>query len=58
MTAEEYEIIVSADKPQIVETIPGWAHNITNIGTDEMILVLWANEIFNPALPDTFEHNL
>ena len=39
---------------RIVETVPGWTHNITNIGDDEMIVMLWANEIFDREKPDTF----
>ena len=41
-------------KDRIVETVPGWTHDITNIGDDEMIVMLWANEVFNRARPDTF----
>ena len=33
-------------------------HNITNIGKDEMIVIIWANEIFNPDKPDTIAYNL
>ena len=32
---------------------PGWAHDITNVGDDELIVMLWANEIFDRARPDT-----
>ena len=53
VTNEYYEILASGDIPQVVETSPGWAHNITNIGENEMIVMLWANEIFNSASPDT-----
>ena len=42
-----------AAKARIVETVPGWTHNITNIGDDELIVMLWANEIFDRARPDT-----
>jgi UDP-2-acetamido-2,6-beta-L-arabino-hexul-4-ose reductase len=42
------------ESPQIVETIPGWAHDITNIGDCELIVMLWANEIFDRSTPDTF----
>ena len=38
---------------QIVETVPGWAHDITNVGDDELIVMLWANEIFDRSRPDT-----
>lgn len=53
MTDERYEIDVSGDQPMVVETIPGWAHDITNTGHDELIVMLWANEIFDRARPDT-----
>jgi UDP-2-acetamido-2,6-beta-L-arabino-hexul-4-ose reductase len=52
-TNETYEIITNGDEPEIVETVPGWTHNITNIGDEEMIVMLWANEIFDRAKPDT-----
>ena len=42
-----------AIEPTVVETIPGWAHDITNIGTDELVVMLWANEIFDRDRPDT-----
>ena len=47
VTGETIEIITSGEKSTIVETIPGWAHNIKNIGDYEMAVMLWANEIFN-----------
>lgn len=53
-TGENHELITSGDKAQIVETVPGWTHDITNIGVDEMVVMLWANEIFDRAKPDTF----
>lgn len=54
VTNETHEVRVSGESPQVVETVPGWSHNVTNIGDDEMIVLLWANEVFDPALPDTF----
>lgn len=53
LTDETYEILISGETPQVVETVPGWTHDITNIGADEMVVMLWANEIFNQARPDT-----
>lgn len=53
-TGEAYELVTSGDKAEIVETVPGWTHDITNIGSDEMIVMLWANEVFDRARPDTF----
>jgi UDP-2-acetamido-2,6-beta-L-arabino-hexul-4-ose reductase len=53
-TGEKYELVTSGEKAQIVETVPGWTHDITNIGQDEMVVMLWANEVFDREHPDTF----
>lgn len=53
ITREKYELTVSSDIYQIVETVPGWTHDITNVGSDELIVMLWANEIFDRTAPDT-----
>lgn len=45
-------------KPQIVDTIPGWTHDITNVGLSEMIVMLWANENFEPEKPDTYANTV
>lgn len=52
-TGQAHELVTSGDKAEIVETVPGWTHDITNIGSDEMIVMLWANEVFDRARPDT-----
>lgn len=54
MTNEEYTLDTSGEKAEIVETVPGWTHDITNIGDDEMVVMLWANEIFDRENPDTY----
>ncbi|VTU17398.1 thioester reductase domain protein [Variovorax sp. PBL-H6] len=53
-TGEAYEFTTKGDEAEIVETAPGWTHDITNIGQDEMIVMLWANELFDRAKPDTY----
>lgn len=53
ITNEMFSITVSSDQPEVVETIPGWAHDIRNTGETELIVVLWANEIFDHNNPDT-----
>jgi len=58
LTNEYYELTVSGDQPIVVETVPGWTHDITNAGTCEMIVMLWANEVFDPDVPDTFAKKL
>lgn len=54
LTQALHEILTSGDRPTIVETVPGWAHDVTNVGDDEMIVMLWASEIFNRDRPDTY----
>lgn len=54
VSGEFYELHTTGDSPQIVETVPGWTHDITNVGEDEMIVMLWANEIFDREHPDTY----
>jgi UDP-2-acetamido-2,6-beta-L-arabino-hexul-4-ose reductase len=53
VTGEEYELNTSEEVRTIVETVPGWTHDITNIGSEELIVMLWANEIFDRDKPDT-----
>ena len=52
-TNELVTLTVSGESPTIVDTIPGWDHNIKNIGSDTLHVLLWANENFNRELPDT-----
>lgn len=54
VTDEFYELFTDGSCPEIVETAPGWSHDITNVGDDEMVVMLWANEIFDRQNPDTF----
>ena len=53
-TGELHELVTEGGTAEIVETIPGWTHDITNVGTGEMVVMLWANEIFDRERPDTF----
>jgi UDP-2-acetamido-2,6-beta-L-arabino-hexul-4-ose reductase len=54
ITGETFNYLNRGGDCCVVETMPGWTHNITNIGEDELIVMLWANEIFDPKCPDTF----
>ena len=53
ITGELVELRTSGYLPRVVDTIPGWSHDITNVGDDEMIVMLWANENFDRQKPDT-----
>ena len=54
LTGECYEVRTSGRKSEIVETVPGWTHDVTNVGDEDLICMLWANEIFDREKPDTF----
>ena len=51
---EIYEIKISGDAPSVVETVPGWTHDIPNLGKDDLVVMLWANENFDRESPDTY----
>jgi len=51
---EIIEYKVSDKKMEVVEMIPGYTHDIANIGDTEMVLLLWANETFDRENPDTY----
>lgn len=53
-TGDTCEIKTAENNPQIVETIPGWTHDITNVGNNMMIVMLWASEVFDRTRPDTY----
>ena len=53
LSGETYELETTAERPVVVETIPGWTHDITNVGSGVMVSLLWASEIFDHARPDT-----
>ena len=48
------EYPVSGDKLQVVDIPCGYTHNIENVGDDDMVTVMWANEPFDKDHPDTF----
>ena len=46
---------VSGDHIQAVHMLPGYTHNIINLSqTEDLVTVMYCNEIFNPGKPDTF----
>ncbi len=54
-TDEVLNFEVSGDKIEAVHMLPGYTHNIINLSdTDDLVTVMWANESFDPAKPDTF----
>ena len=54
-TDEVLNFEVSGDKIEAVHMLPGYTHNIINLSeTENLVTVMWANEQFDPARPDTF----
>ena len=52
---EVYEYRVSGENPTAVRMLPGYTHSIENLSrTEKLITLMWANERFDPARPDTF----
>lgn len=54
VTNETHEFFVSEEKIEPVMIPPGYSHKIENIGNEEMILILWCNELFDENKPDTY----
>lgn len=55
---EVVDYFVSGDKLTVVDIPTGYTHSITNVGTEDMVTVMWANEPFNPDKPDTYVANV
>lgn len=53
LSGDEHQIVASAAEPIVVETIPGWTHDVTNIGDSDLVAIVWANEVFDRDRPDT-----
>ena len=46
---------VSGEKIEAVHMLPGYTHNIINLSeTEDLVTLMWANEQFDPAHPDTY----
>lgn len=54
-TDEIWNYEVSGEKIQAVQMLPGYTHNIINLSeTEDLVTVMYCNEIFNPQRPDTY----
>ena len=54
-TDEVIEFEVSGDNIQCIHMLPGYTHNIINLSdTENLVTVMYCNEIFNPEKPDTY----
>lgn len=56
---EVIEFEVTGEKLQAVQMLPGYTHNIINLSdTEDLVTVMWANEIFDPEHPDTYRESV
>lgn len=53
LTNERFEIVVCGGEGKVVDTIPGWVHDVKNVGSTLLVVMLWANELFDKNNPDT-----
>ena len=51
---EVIEYRVSGKDLTVVDIPCGYTHNIKNVGEDDLVTVMWVNEVFDPAKPDTY----
>ena len=47
------EYPISGREFRVVDIPPGYTHSIENVGKADLIVLFWANEVFDPANPDT-----
>jgi UDP-2-acetamido-2,6-beta-L-arabino-hexul-4-ose reductase len=53
---KKFNYSISSNDNRIIETIPGFAHKIKNIGKNKAIFLVWANEIFDKTKLDTYKY--
>ena len=54
-SGEVLNFVVSGENIQAVHMLPGYTHNIINLSdTEDLVTLMWANELFDPNRPDTF----
>ena len=54
-TGEVIEYEVGGDRIRSVIMLPGYTHNIINLSdTEDLVTVMYANEVFDPGRPDTY----
>lgn len=58
ITKEIVEIKTSSNDARVIDTIPGWVHDIVNTTSEEVIIMVWSNEIYDPDNSDTIENKI
>ncbi|WP_342388764.1 NAD-dependent epimerase/dehydratase family protein [Salinicoccus bachuensis] len=55
---EILEYHVTGEYLEVVDIPPGYTHNIENLGNEDMITIMWANELYDVDKPDTFHEEV
>jgi UDP-2-acetamido-2,6-beta-L-arabino-hexul-4-ose reductase len=58
LSDELVEHHVSGRDYKVVDIPPGYTHSIENVGEEELVTLFWADEVFDPARPDTYFENV
>lgn len=54
ITGKVAEYQVSGEQLEVVDIPVGYTHSIANIGQQDLVTIMWANEVFDPKRPDTY----
>lgn len=54
VTKENFNVVIDSKNNEIIHSIPGWNHKLTNITDETINVLLWSNEVFDNNNPDTF----
>jgi UDP-2-acetamido-2,6-beta-L-arabino-hexul-4-ose reductase len=55
---KSFSLLATENSNLVVNTIPGWAHNIENVGSKIAKVLVWANEILDKKNPDTIYYKV
>lgn len=53
LSKKEITFNISGGSGEVIRSIPGWQHAIKNIGSTDVSVLLWSNEVFSKLKPDT-----
>lgn len=45
---------ISSEKLEVVDIPPGYIHDVTNTGSSDLVLLIWASQLYDPEHPDTY----
>lgn len=58
LSGKRIDVPVSGADMRVVDIPPGYSHHIQNVGSSELVVLFWANELFNRDAPDTYAHEV